>query len=112
MDATNFIIKASPRKDTNLDKAYSNYIKNIQYTLDDDGYQRWEVYNSIMLELVKSGLEDAFTEVKYRLTDKEDPNIVLSDIVSRYEDSNDFFWFIQKKLIEFKEEDVINRFYK
>jgi N12 class adenine-specific DNA methylase len=109
MDAINFIIKSRPGKLTNLDKAYAKVIKNIQLNLTEETRQRWEVYNSIIEELLNNKRENRFTEIKYRITDGENPNDVILDVINKDEISG-YLWVLNKKLEEYKQEDLIKRF--
>ena len=112
MEANNFIVKASQRKSTNLDKAYNKLIIGILQTLDEEKEERWETYNSIVEELLRQGKGKYFEEIKYRLTDNEDPNQVMLDIIDRDEESVDgYLWFLRKKICEYVEEDFIKRFH-
>jgi hypothetical protein len=44
---------------------------------------RWETYNVIIETLLSKVDTHYFEEIKYRLTDGEDPNIVILDIIER-----------------------------
>ena len=54
-----------------------------------------------------------FEEIKYRLTDGENPNEVLIDIISRYkpENLNHLILFLMNRVEEYAEEDFLKRFY-
>jgi hypothetical protein len=55
---------------------------------------------------------DYFDEVKYRLTDGENPNQVILDIINRDLDSvNGLVWLLKRRIEEYIEEDFIRRFY-
>ena len=113
MYANKFPFKASQGKTTNLDKAYLNHIKNVFDESNESQEERWEVYNFITQELVNDGKEDYYTEIKYRITDGEDPNDIILDIIERNIDNiSDMVWFFKRKIEEYKEEDLISRFYE
>ena len=87
MKANNFILKTNQGKSTTLDKAYSKHIIGILGRLDEETEERWETYNIIIEELLKQGKGKYFQEIKYRLTDGENPNDVIIEIIDR--DIND-----------------------
>jgi len=113
MDFHNFIVKKGSGKNTRLDKAYSELLNGVIQTNDNEIEDRWETYNLIIKELftIDDGLY--FQEIKYRLTDGEDPNIVILDIVSRYgsDELTSLVWFLSKRVEEYAEDDVFKRFH-
>ena len=113
MEANNFLYKASQGKPTLLDKAYYKHISRILDNLDDEEEIRWETYNLIIQELINQGNNEYFTEIKYRLTDGEDPNYVILDIINRdSDDINGLVWFLKRRLEEYIEDDYIRGFYE
>lgn len=106
-----FTIKGGSGNYTNLDKEYNNLLNEILRTTDDEIIYRWEIYNLIMEELLNLDKENIFEEIKYRLTDKEDPNNVMLDIIDRESNSSGLLWFIKKRIEEYIEEDFYNQFY-
>ena len=111
MDANNFLFKASHGKRTTLDKAYYNHINYILGTLDEEQENRWETYNLVILELVNQGNQDCFKEIKYRLTDGEDPNKVMLDIIEREVDNvTGLVWFLKRRIEEYVDDDYFKRF--
>lgn len=114
MEIHNFIVKNKSGKSTKLDKEYFRLINKIIQSNDEDNDERWETYNFIIKELVK--LDDCkyFQEIKYRLTDGENPNTVMLDVVSRYnsEDLSFLLHFLIKKVEEYSEADFFSRFIK
>lgn len=113
MEANNFILKAGQGKSTTLDKAYSKHINCILQTLDEEKEGRWETYNIIIEELLRQGKGKYFQEIKYRLTDGEDPNQVMLDIINRdVENVDGLLWFLKIKVDEYLEDDFIKRFYE
>lgn len=113
MEANNFILKAGQEKSTTLDKAYSKHIIGILQTLDEEKEGRWETYNIIISELLRQGKGKYFQEIKYRLTDGEDPNEVMLDIINRdAEDIDDLLWVLKRRVDGYLEDDFIKRFYE
>ena len=111
MEANNFFIKAGQGKKTTLDKAYSKHISTIIETLDEEKESRWETYNIIIQELINEGKGKDFEEIKYRITDGEDPNKVMLDIIERDIDSvNEIIWFLKRRIEEYLEDDYLRAF--
>ena len=106
----NITIKAGTGKFNNLDKDYNKFITLTMSDTDVDKKLRWEIYSIIMDELLKIDRIDCFEEAKYRLTDNEDPNLVMIDMIDRNKNSSGLLWFIRKRLQEFIDEDFYNRF--
>lgn len=113
MEANRFLFKASQVKKTALDKAYCKHINKVIETLDEEQEGRWETYNIIMQELINEGKGDYFPEIKYRLTDGENPNQVMLDIINREVDEvNGLIWFLKRRIEEYLEDDYLRRFYE
>ena len=111
MEPNNFLFKSNKGKRTTLDKAYNKHISNIFLTLDDEKESRWETYNVIMQELMNQNKSDYFAELKYRLTDGEDPNAVILDIIEKNIDElAGLIWFLKRRLEEYRDDDYLNRF--
>jgi EAL domain-containing protein (putative c-di-GMP-specific phosphodiesterase class I) len=111
MKANNFPITASKGKRTTLDKAYSRHITNVLETLDKEKEERWETYNVIIQELIDEGKIDYFKEIKYRLTDGEDPNKVMLEIIERDGDeAGGLIWILKRRLEEYLEDDYLKSF--
>lgn len=111
MEANNFLFSASQGKKTALDKAYYNHINTIIETLDEGEEERWETYSIIIQELVNQGKGDYLNEIKYRLTDGENPNTIILDIIEREVDEvTAIIWFLKRRVEEYLEDDNIRRF--
>ena len=109
MEANNILLKSGNR--TNLDKAYNKHIVSIMETLDEEKQARWETYNLVVEILTDSTKKDYMKEIKYRLTDGEDPNNVMLDIIDREIDNVDgLVWFLKRRIEEYIDEDYFNRF--
>ncbi len=51
--------------------------------------------------------------MKYRLTDGEDPNKVILDIIEREVDEiNGLIWILKRRIEDYIEDDYIKRFYE
>lgn len=112
MEANNFLFKANQGKTTLLDQAYHKHIKSIIETLDEEKEARWETYNLVIQEFINQGKDSYFNEIKYRLTEGEDPSQVILDIIEREGDSvNGLIWFLKRRIEEYIEDDFLRRFY-
>jgi hypothetical protein len=113
MEANNFFIKAGQGQNSTLDKAYYRHINNLIETLDEEKEGRWETCNMIIQELINEGKSYYFNEIKYRLTDGEDPNMVMLDIIERDGEAvNGLIWFLKRRIEEYLEDDYLRRFYE
>jgi DNA-directed RNA polymerase subunit N (RpoN/RPB10) len=73
-------------KKGHLECAYQRFLNKELSRLDDDKkIERWEIYNMISNELVAHGYTTEWDEFKYRITDKENPNDVIIDILDGIE---------------------------
>jgi hypothetical protein len=111
MKAFDFTIKIGAGSYSSLDKEYNHYIMNNLRTVPEEYYCRWETYNLIMEQLIKENKINVFEEVKYRLTDGEDPNMVMLDIIKREKNECGIIWLMKKRIEEYIDEDFFNRFY-
>jgi hypothetical protein len=112
MKFLDFIVKRGSGKNTILDKEYSKLINEVIVRMDEETEERWETYNLIIKELFNIDDGEYFQEIKYRLTDGEDVNKVLLDIISRYasDELTVLVYFLSKRVEEY-EEDFLKRFY-
>jgi len=106
-----FTIKCGSGTYTKLDKEYNSYINNVVKLLDEDKIARWDFYNLFMNELINLGLKTIFEEVKYRLTDGEDANKLILEIINREDQLSEISWFLKAKIELFIDEDFYNKFY-
>ena len=111
MEDFDFTIKAGSGRYTNLDKEYDNFLKKIMRELNEEKLYRWETYNLIMEELIKEGKANIFEEIKYRLTDGEDPNNVMLDVITRDANSSGLIWLMKKRIEEYINDDFFEQFY-
>jgi hypothetical protein len=113
MGINNFLFKSSQIRKTALDKAYNKHIKTIINNLNEENEGRWETYNIIIEELINQGKGNYFEEMKYRLTDGEDPNKIILDIIEREVDEiNGLIWILKRRIEDYIEDDYIKRFYQ
>jgi hypothetical protein len=108
MKEFNLVIKSNSGKFNKLDKLYRDFVINSLTNFDDDTITRWEVYNTIMSELVNIGSHETFQEIKYRVTDGENPNLIMLDIINRFCDDNDLIWLLKSQIKAFVIEDFKN----
>jgi hypothetical protein len=112
MEAKNILFKHTNNKRTILDKAYNKHIINVIETLDEEKQSRWETYNLVVEELTEDSKIDYITEIKYRITDGEDPNYIMLDIIERESDNLDgLVLFLKKRIEEYIDEDFFDRFF-
>ena len=105
-----FIIKAGNGKYNNLDKAYNNFIQKNVSSTNKETKLRFETYCLIMNELISMNELESFEEAKYRLTDGENPNHVMIDLIDKYKDDSHTLWFIRKRIVDYIDEDFYNLF--
>lgn len=111
MKGFDFTIKSGSGKHSNLDKEYDKFLKKTIINLDEEKIHRWETYNLIMEQLLEEGKKETFEEIKYRLTDGEDPNEVMLDVITRENYSNGLIWLMKKRIEEYMSEDFFDKFY-
>lgn len=105
-------LKAGITKSSVLDRDYNNHINNVITSLNDDDEMRWETYGVIIEELINNGKQELFKEIKYRLTDGENPNEVFLSVFEKDLGNIDgVIWFLKKRIEEYIEEDSFKRFY-
>lgn len=87
MSLNDFVIDHGSNKQTrHLDNAYRRFVtKKMHSLIDDSKFERWEIYNMIASELIAHGYTTEFDELRYRITDNEDPNDVMIDILDTIE---------------------------
>lgn len=105
-----FTIKAGSGSYSNLDKEYNKFLNEILKKVDECKLHRWETYNLIMEEFINSGFDNIFEEIKYRLTDGEDPNEIMLDVINRENNISGLIWQLKRRIEHYKEEDFYERF--
>ena len=114
MEIFDFIVKAGTGKHTTLDNEYKKIITNVILTNDEEEETRWGCYDLIIRELCNTDGGKYFQEIKYRITDGEDPNYVILEIISRYKESELSYlvWSLKRRIDEYVEDDFYKRFFK
>jgi hypothetical protein len=107
MDSKILITKAKIKTPV-LDKIYNRHINNILYNLSEEDEARWELYSIIIQELYNTNNDIFINEIKYRITDGENPNKVFLSVLHKINNEN--LWFIKKRLEDFDDEDFFKRF--
>jgi len=96
-----------------LDKQYKNFMLKLKEKNNDEVEDRWEIYNVIIDELIKEGDENCLNEIKYRITDGEDPNVIILDVIEKNKDNvNSLIWFLKRRVEEFLDEDLFKKFFQ
>jgi len=107
-----FLLNPSHSKKSRLDEAYNNHLFNILNTIDEEEETRWETYSIIIEQLVRQGKGNYLKEIKYRLSDGENPNEVILNIIERESENVDSLtWFFKRRVEEYLEDDYFRRFY-
>ena len=105
MNNFNLTIKSGSGKFSKLDKLYRDFAINSMNDSEEECIDRWEVYN-----VIKIGEYTYFEEVKYRITDGENPNLVMLEMINKFFTNSNLF-FVLKSIIEtFIDDDCVNRF--
>lgn len=112
MDTSKITIKARSGSYNFLDKKYNNSVKNYLASIDEDTYERWLTYDTILNEFIWLDKINYFEEFKYRFTGGEDPNDILIDIIEREPDIKTHMWPQSRTLKDYKNEDNLKRFYQ
>lgn len=108
---TNILMFNSGNK-SNLDRAYNKHINKVLTNLDEEQESRWETYGVIIQELIKNKKENLFKEIKYRISDGENPNeVFLSILDTNLENIDGITWILKKRIEEYLEEDFFRSFY-
>jgi hypothetical protein len=113
MDVTKLLyFQVNQGNKTNLDKAYRKHVTTLSTSFDEETETRWETYNMIIHSLIKNTKYDYITEIKYRLTDGENVNEIILDIINREVlDADGLVWLLKRRVEEYLEEDFFKRFY-
>jgi len=112
MEHLDFIVNGNKGRSQILDKQYRKIINDVILTNNEEIEARWETYNLIIKEFFDIDDGEYFQEIKYRLTDGEDPNMVLLDIISRYSvnELSYLIWMLKRRIEDYIEEDFFKRF--
>jgi hypothetical protein len=81
-----------------LDNEFRIYVFNKTYKAPIEEKRRWSLYNHIIEELMVLGDYNHVKEIKYRITDGEEPTIVLREKVSKLHTFSFNLQYLMKKL--------------
>ena len=95
---------------TILDKMYERLLRDNISSNCEDQELRLETYDLILYELKREGDYKTYEEIKYRITDGENPNEVFYDIILRGDYSSSLIWLFKRRISDFMEDDSYNRF--
>ncbi len=112
MGVNNFLATTCQTNKTRLDKLYYKHVNCLLNNLDEEEEIKWETYGLIIENLVNQGHNNILKEVKYRMTDGENPNQIILDIIHRHSDTVDgIIWFLKRRVEEYLEEDFYKKFF-
>jgi hypothetical protein len=112
MGFSNFLTSNKHKGFTKLDKIYYNHIGGLLKDFDEQEELRWDTYYLIIDNLTRQGYKSVLSELKYRITDGDNPNEVILDIIHRYSENIDgVVWLLKKRVEEYLEEDFYKKFF-
>jgi hypothetical protein len=93
------------KKISKLDKEFIRKIQTLKDLLPEAEFNdRFDTYELISVQMMELSCEHLFDEIKYRVTDGENINDVLIEILTKLDD-REHPWFLKKELISYSEED-------
>ena len=110
MDISNYTIKLGFGKYNNLDKAYRNLIRQ-QINSSESWINRWEIYDTVINEIILLEDETIFDEIKYRVTGGENINNILLDIINKKLEYNLMAYSFISKIEGYCDIDWLKEFY-
>jgi hypothetical protein len=111
MGVNNFLVTTCQTKKTRLDKLYYEHVNCLLNDLDEYEEIKWETYGLIIENLLNNGHKNVLKEIKYRMTDGENPNEIILDLIQRHSDTVDgVVWFLKRRVEEYLEEDFFKKF--
>lgn len=112
MGVNNFLVTTCQTNKTRLDKLYYEHVNCLLNNLDEEEEIKWETYGLIIETLISQGHKNILKEVKYRMTDGENPNEIILDLIHRHSDTVDgMVWFLKRRIEEYLEEDFYKKFF-
>jgi len=112
MGVNNFLVTTCQTNKTRLDKLYYEHVSCLLKDLNEEEEIKWETYGLIIDSLLKQGHKNILKEVKYRMTDGENPNEIMLDIIHRHSDTVDgMIWFLKRRIEEYLEDDFYKKFF-
>ena len=85
-------------KEELLDNEFRIYVFNKTYKAPIEEKRKWDLYHNIIEELSHIGDFNHVKEIKYRITDGEEPTIVLREKVSTIHTFSFNLQYLMKKL--------------
>ncbi len=79
-----------------LDNEFRTFVFERTYKADYEEKEKWRMYNTILTELRWLGDEQSVDEIKYRITDGEDPKKVFKETTEYPK----YFSYKLQKLVE------------
>lgn len=107
MESSIKLPKVGKKRINKLDRDYNKFIENLYDIHSEDLMNRLEIYNAVINELTTLDEQQTINELKYRITDGENPNSVILDIINRYSVESHFMWLMSKNIEQFIYEDLI-----
>ena len=81
MGVNNFLVTTCQTKKSRLDKLYFDYINYLLCDLNEEDEIKWETYGLVIEHLLTQGHKSVLKELKYRMTDGENPNLIILDMI-------------------------------
>lgn len=104
MGSSIFLLNPSHSKKSKLDEEYNKFLNEVLKNIKEEDEEKWETYSRIMEYLIHQGKVNYLSEIKYRITDNENPNQVILDILDREQDNFDYLiWVLKRKVKEYLE---------
>jgi hypothetical protein len=112
MGVNNFLVTTCQLKKTRLDKLYYDHVNYLLSGIDEDEEIKWETYGLIIENLLNQGDKNLLEELKYRMTDGENTNEIILDMIHRHSESVDgIVWFLKRRVEEYLEDDFYKKFF-
>lgn len=112
MVINNFLVGGNHGRKSRLDKLYYEHVSNLLQDIDEYEEIKWDTYGLIIESFINQGFNNVFKEVKYRMTDGENINKIILDLIDRYSDSVDgVVWHLKKRVENYLEEDYYKEFF-
>lgn len=107
-----FLNTTCQTKRTRLDKLYYEHVNCLLNDLNEEDEIKWETYGLIIDSLLNQGHNNVLKEIKYRMTDGENPNEIILDLIQRHSDTVDsMIWFLKRRVEEYLEDDFFKKFF-
>lgn len=88
-----------------LSRIYRNHILQEKILANPSNMERWDVYDMILIELKELGYKSEIEEILYRITDDENPNDVILDVLRRLPDKSINLIICMNNVMIFDDED-------